>query len=123
MKSKIINMVDRLKDKEDLKLEALFDTEPVPDDGFSHKVVARVRRRIWVQRLSLPIAFVIGGAIAVKPLSQLIGVVLKLFAFIPQNISKNIDKVPLEQLPPVSSILVAASLVVALLLAGKLLQD
>ncbi len=123
MKSKIISMVDRLKDKEDLKLESLFGSEPIRDDGFSSKVVSRVRRRIWIQRLSLPIAFIVGGVIAVKPLSQLVVAVSKLRAFIPQDIKSNIDSIPFESLPPVSSILIAAFLVMAFLLAGKLLQE
>jgi hypothetical protein len=68
LKSKIINMADRLKDEADLKLEALFRTELVQDNGFSGRVVSRVRRQMWVERLSLPTAFVIGAMIAAKPL-------------------------------------------------------
>ena len=52
-------MAERLKDDADLKLDALFRSEPVQDDGFSVRVVSRVRRRMWVQRLSFTKAFVI----------------------------------------------------------------
>ena len=123
MKSKIINMADRLKDKEDLKLEAMFGSEAVADDGFSRRVVSRVRRRIWVQRLSLPIAFVVGGAIAVKPLSQFVAALAKLRTVIPQNVGGQLEKVPLEHLPPLSTMLMAVVLVMVLVMAGKLLQE
>ena len=64
-------MVDRLKDNEDKLLESLFRSDPVPDNGFSLKIVSEIKRRIWIRRLTLPAAFVVGAAIAVKPLSQL----------------------------------------------------
>lgn len=123
MKSKIINMVERLKDKEDRKLESLFASESIADNGFSQKVVSRVRRRIWIQRLSLPIAFVVGGAIAVKPLSQFVAAMSKMFVFIPQSFSSRIESVPFDRLPPVSSIFIAATLVMVFLLVSRLLED
>ena len=63
MKSKIINMADRLKDKEDKVLESLFGSEPVLDKGFSLKVMKRLNRRLWIRRLALPTAFLLGAAI------------------------------------------------------------
>lgn len=60
-------MADRLKDDEDRALEALFDSQPIADDGFTRRVVARVRRRLWIRRLLLPAAVVVGAAIAAEP--------------------------------------------------------
>jgi len=116
-------MVERLKDKEDRMLESLFASESIADNGFSQKVVSRVRRRIWIQRLSLPIAFVVGGAIAVKPLSQFVAAMSKMFVFIPQSFSSRIESVPFDRLPPVSSIFIAATLVMVFLLVSRLLED
>ena len=56
MTSKIINMAEHIKDDADRMLESMFASDPVPDDGFSVRVVRKVRRRIWVRRLTLPIA-------------------------------------------------------------------
>lgn len=67
MTSKIINMVERMKDDEDLALEALFASEPIADDGFSNRVLKRLRRRLWVRRLALPIAAAAGLSIALPP--------------------------------------------------------
>ena len=112
-------MADRLKDKEDRKLEALFASEPIADDGFSARIVARVRRQIWVRRLSLPVAFVIGAAIAARPLMQLVDAISGLFEFIPQTIASNLDFAPASQIPQMQSILLGATLLVAVLMAGK----
>ena len=70
-------MAERLKDSEDLQLEALFSSEPVQDDGFSARIMFRVQRRMWVRRLSLPVAIAIGAVIAAKPLLQLAELVPK----------------------------------------------
>ena len=51
-------MAERQKDNEDLVLEALFRAEPIADDGFCKRVVARVRRRVWTRRVTLPVAVV-----------------------------------------------------------------
>ena len=76
MNSKIINMAERLRDKEDAKLEALFRAGPhaglIEDDGFSDRVVSRIRRGIWIRRWTLPIAILIGGLIAAKPAAQVL---------------------------------------------------
>lgn len=115
-------MAERLKDEEDRKLEALFASEPIADNGFSARVVARVRRQIWVRRLSLPIAFVIGAAISAQPLMQLIDAVSGLFKFIPQTIASNLTVVSAAQVPQAQSILLGAMLLVGVLMAGKLVN-
>ncbi len=85
MKSKIINMAERIKDAEDKLLETLFASSPVADDGFSARVVRKLRRRQWLRRLILPTAAAIGGTIAFKPLAGLIATLSSLSALIPQD--------------------------------------
>jgi hypothetical protein len=113
-------MADRLKDKHDLKLEALFESAPIADGGFSERVMARVRRQIWVRRLSLPVAFVIGAAFATRPLMQLVQAVSRLFEFIPQTLASHLGSLPIAHPPQLSSILLGATLLLAALMAGKL---
>ena len=72
MTSKIINMVERMKDDQDRALEALLRSEPIVDDGFSARVMGRIRRREWVLRLSLPVAFALGALLAVPPALRLL---------------------------------------------------
>ena len=122
MTSKIINMAERLKDSEDLKLEALFSSEPVSDDGFSATIVSRVRRRMWVQRLSLPIAFVIGVIIAAKPLMQLAGLVPKVFGIVPQALGDIFD-LQLEGMFQGTTIVWGIMLLAAILMVGRMLED
>jgi hypothetical protein len=122
LESKIINMADRLKDEEDRKLEALFASEPIADDGFSSRVMARVRRQIWVRRLSLPLAFVVGASIAARPLMQLVDALAGLLDFIPQTLASNVAGLPAVQAPQVQSILFGILLLLAAMTAGKLVS-
>jgi hypothetical protein len=122
LESKIINMADRLKDEEDRKLEALFASEPIADDGFSARVMARVRRQIWVRRLSLPLAFVIGASIAARPLMQLVDTLAGLLEFIPRTLASNLEVLPTLQAPQMQSILLGILLLLAAMTAGKLVN-
>ena len=72
MKSKIIIMAERLKDEHDAKLEALCRSAPLEVDGFSKRVVWRVRRGICIRRWTLPLAIMVGGLIAAKPAAELL---------------------------------------------------
>lgn len=65
-----------MKSSEDRALEVLFRSEPLPDDGFSARVVGRIRWRLWFRRLLVPAAVLAGGVIAVKPASTLLGMAL-----------------------------------------------
>jgi hypothetical protein len=105
--SKIINMAEKLRDAEDRMLESLFASEPIADDGFSQRVVGRIRRRIWIRRLALPIAIIIGGAIAIKPASQLVLAASKLLTIVPQDVVVT----PAEWLPQVQGIAISGSFV------------
>ncbi len=121
MTSKIINMAERLKDSEDLKLEALFRSEPVLDDGFSVRIVSRVRRRMWIRRLSLPTAIAIGAIIAAKPLMQLANLVPKLVSIIPQSLVSVFD-LQLGGMFQGTTITLGIMLLAAMLMIGRMLD-
>ena len=122
MTSKIINMAERLKDKEDLALEALFKSDPVADDGFSVNVVSRVRRRVWIRRLSMPIAILVGGAISAGPVLEVVNVLPGLMNSL-FGTSLTFESLPVDGVPQVSTILMGATLVMAMLLGSKLLEE
>ena len=122
MESKIINMADRLKDREDLRLEAMFASAPIADNGFSDRVMSRIRRQIWVQRLALPIAFVVGAAVAARPLMKLVEAVSGLLKFIPQTMADNMAALPIAELPQLPAIVLGSTVLLAALMFGKLAQ-
>lgn len=55
------------------QLSELFQTlnPPLGDEGFSDTVLRRVRRRLWLRRVVLGTAAVVGGVLAVGPLFEL----------------------------------------------------
>lgn len=59
--------------EEEGRLSELFEalTPPLEDEGFSALVVRRIRRRVWLRRLVLGTAVVVGGVLALGPLSEL----------------------------------------------------
>ena len=59
--------------EEEGRLSELFEalTPPLEDEGFSALVVRRIRRRTWLRRAVLGAAVVVGGVLALGPLSQL----------------------------------------------------
>jgi hypothetical protein len=72
-------MVERTQDAEDRLLSSMFQSAPIIDDGFSRRVMARIRRQIWVRRLALPVAIILGVAIAAKPAAQLVTIGSQVF--------------------------------------------
>ena len=122
MTSKIINMAERLKDSEDLKLEALFRSEPVLDEGFSARIVSRVQRKMWIRRMSLPIAFVAGAIIAAKPLTQLVGLVPKLVSIVPQSLTSVFD-FHLGGMIQGQTVILGIMLLAATLMIGRMLEE
>lgn len=119
----IINMAERLKDNEDRKLESLFASDAIEDNGFSSKVMRRVRRQIWVRRLALPVAFVVGGSIAVKPLSELVTALISMASALPAKIGIDSSVIPMDLLPGASTIMFGLMAVLAFVMIGKMLED
>lgn len=126
MKSKIINMVDRLKDSEELRLEAMFKSDPLPDLGFSKKVMTRVRRQMWIRRLTMPVALVIGGSIAIKPASDLVITVTKVFNALPSNLTSlavDLPSLSVDSLPQMTTFLVSGAIALIALGFVRALED
>ncbi|HEX5764874.1 MAG TPA: hypothetical protein VFY27_04850 [Woeseiaceae bacterium] len=92
-------MAERLKDEYDAKLEALFRSAPLEDDGFSKRVVWRVRRGIWIRRWTLPLAILVGGLIAAKPAAELLLGMAEILAVLPEDV-RNLE---LDALPQVTT--------------------
>ena len=112
-------MVDKLKDNEDKTLEAMFRSDPVPDNGFSLSVMSQIKRRLWIRRLTLPAAFVVGAAIALKPLSQLVVTFSKFVTVLPANFGS----LSLDILPQTSTIFLGGLLLAAMIMVTRMLEE
>lgn len=119
IRKKIIIMAERLKDKDDARLEALFRSAPVDDAGFSDRVVSRVRRGIWIRRWTLPLAMLIGGLIAAKPAAQLLLAMAKILTVLPEDVRT----LQLDSLPQVTTFIFGGMLVGLIALFVKGLED
>ena len=115
-------MAEKLKDEADRRLESLFGSEPVVDDGFSVTVMQRVRRQVWIRRFSLPIALVIGGMFAAKPLLQLISALPEILAVVPKGVA-GIELLSAGNLPQMSTVIMGAMLLGAAMMIGQMLED
>ena len=76
-------------------------SEPIPDAGFSDRIVKRIRRGIWINRLALPLAAAIGAAFAIKPATQLVTALLPLLNVMPVDVVS----APMEFLPQMQTFL------------------
>ena len=112
-------MAERIKDEQDRMLEAMFASEPIADDGFSARVVSKVRRRIWLRRLTLPVATLVGALVAVKPLTELVAVIAGLVQMIPEDVL-GVSAVVIPQLP---TLVLGAMLLAACLIGMRMLED
>ncbi len=118
LRSKVVNMAEHMKDSEDKALEALFRSEPIADDGFSRRVVTRVRRRIWVRRLALPLASGVGAVIALPALRDVAAVMTDLGGML------SLEWLPLQAaLPQASAVLMAAAVAMAAMFALPAMDD
>ena len=59
--------------EQERRLSELFQTlaPPLEDEGFTGIVLRRIGRRLWLRRIVLGTAVVVGGILALGPLSQL----------------------------------------------------
>ena len=119
MTSKIINMADRLKDNDDLFLESMFASDPIADDGFSAMIEKKVRRRLWLRRMVLPVATLIGALVSYKPLAGLVTALASLTSLLPQEILN----APQELIPQLPMIVLGAMLLATCLLGLRALED
>jgi hypothetical protein len=119
LKSKIINMADKTSDALDRLLASAFEGEPIADDGFSARVVSKIRRRIWVNRLALPVAVVIGAAFALKPAIQLVNALLPLLNVVPVDIAS----APMQYLPQLQIVVLGGMAFAAGITLLKVLEE
>jgi len=117
--SKIINMAEKIKDAEDRLLESLFESPPLADDGFSARIVSRVNRQLWFRRLTLPVAAVLGGAVAFKPLAGLVTALANLSSLIPEDVVIGAT----SSIPQFQTVVLGAILLAVGLLSLRFLED
>ncbi len=115
-------MAEKLKDELDINIESMFASEPVIDDGFSARVVSRVRRQMWVRRLTMPVAVLIASIIGANPLLQLLGLTTKLLGSLPLEVLV-IDNLPAVELPQISTLIIGAALLGMILMIGRMLEE
>ena len=83
------------------------------------QTVWRIRRRIWVQRLSLPVAMLIGAAIAIKPLMQLVSIGSRLLG----AVSQELPAVPVASIIQLPVIIVAVVVLAIGMLSVRMLEE
>jgi hypothetical protein len=119
LKSKIINMAEKIKDAEDRLLESLFESPPLADDGFSTGIVRKINRQMWFRRLTLPLAAAIGGVIAFKPLAALVSTLTNFSSLIPEEFVSGAA----SSIPQFQTIVLGAILLVVGLVSMRMLED
>ncbi len=119
MNSKIINMADKTSDAVDRLLASAFAAEPIADDGFSDRIVSKLRRRIWVNRLALPVAVLVGVVFALKPAFQLVTALLPLLNIVPVELAS----APMQFLPQIQMIVLGGMAFAAGVTLVKMLEE
>ena len=120
MTSKIINMAEHIKDEQDRLLESMFASEPIADAGFSARIVHRVRRRMWLRRVTLPAATVVGLLVSFKPLTNRVATLAGLLKFLPFDALDATSQQVMSQLP---YIVLGGMLLVACMVGIRMLED
>ena len=120
MKSKIINMAEQIKDADDIRLEKLFSSEAIADDGFSDRIVGKIRRRLWLRRLSLPIAAAIGASISIKPMA---GLITSLYGLLGKTAVPDMLADSAAQLPPVHLIVMGGMLLALAIVSIRMFEE
>ena len=89
------------------------------DDGFSVKVLRQVTRRLWIRRVTLPTAAVIGALLALKPLTGLASAIATIASFVPPELVNSTT----TAIPQLQTIVLGAMLLAACLLGARTLAD
>jgi len=117
--SKIINMAERIKDEQDRLLESMFESAPIADDGFSGQLVRRIRRKLWVRRITLPMAALLGGLVAFQPMVSLLKGVYGLLSSMPGDLVPSLS----GSLPSLQLIVTGALILFVTLFSLNMLED
>jgi hypothetical protein len=79
-------MAEHRDDNQDRYLRTLFAEPPIADDGFSRRVVRKIRRRLWVDRLAMPVAILIAAAVAARSFAGIAAVLPALGKALPVDV-------------------------------------
>jgi len=112
-------MAERIKDDKDRLLESMFASETIADNGFSEQVIRRVRRKLLVRRLTLPLAALIGGVFAYKPLAALVGMLYQVLLQLPGDVVGSAA----DSLPSLQLIVTGGLILLAAILSMNMLED
>lgn len=118
MKSKIVDMVEAGRDAGDRWLEAVFVSDVVPDDGFSDRIVRRIRRRLRVRRWSLGIAVAFGTFVAAQPVVELATLLVRALG----QVTVSLGISPGDSLPSAAMLLGGGALFLVTVLGLRLLD-
>jgi hypothetical protein len=77
---------------------------------------------MWVRRLSLPVAFTVGAAISAKPVLQLANALPNLLGSVP-GVALDLDKLPIGDLPQMSTMVMGVMLLAAFLMVSRMLEE
>ena len=119
MTSKIINMAERMKDEQDRLLESMFESTPIADNGFSRQIVRRIRRKLWIRRITLPFAVLLGGLVAFQPMAALLKGVYQLLLSMPGDLVPSVT----GSLPSIQLIVTGALILFVALFSLNMLED
>ena len=119
MKSKIINMAERIKDEQDRLLESMFESTPIADNEFSGQIVRRIRRKLWIRRITLPVAVLVGGLVAFQPMAALVKGVYQLLSSMPGDVLPSV----LGSLPSLQLIVTGALILFVAMFSLNMLED
>jgi len=117
--SKIINMAERIKDEQDRLLESMFESAPIADNGFSTQIVKRIRRKLWIRRITLPAAVLIGGLVAFQPVVGLLKGVFQLLSSLPVELVPSLE----GSLPSLQLIVTGALILFVLMFSLNMIED
>ena len=112
-------MAEHMRDDVDKQLATLFRVEAIADDGFSERITRRIRRRLWLRRLTIPIAAIIGGAIALGPLASLVTLLAEFVRALPFDVVATTS----GWIPSLPLIGLGGLLLVAMLVGLRLLDE
>ena len=119
MTSKIINMAERIKDEQDRLLESMFESTPIADDGFSGQIVRRIRRKLWIRRVTLPLAVLLGLLVAFRPMAAVVKGVYDLLLSMPGDLVPSLA----GTLPSLQLIVTGALILVVAMFSLSMLED
>jgi hypothetical protein len=111
-------MAEKIRDEVDLLLETLFASTPIEDNGFSDRVVGRVRRKQRFRSVCVSVALVLGSLIALQPAIALLTMLYQLLF----DTSTGLFAASADRIPSLT-MLVAGGVLAAVLMLGMRLAD